>query len=66
LAKGDSERSLPPMETDADKLHHDLERYCYLLSRISDQEAIGVLMELIGEAVLRLNEIDQTDTGRQE
>jgi len=54
------------METDADKLHHDLERYCYLLSRISDQEAIGVLMELIGEAVLRLNEIDQTDTGRQE
>ena len=54
------------METDADKLRHDLERYCHLLSRITDQEAIGVLMELIGEAVLRLDEIDQTDTGRQE
>jgi hypothetical protein len=54
------------MKSEAEQLHHDLERYCYLLSRITDQEAIGVLMELIGEAVLRLNEIDQTNTGRHD
>jgi hypothetical protein len=46
------------METEADKLRRDLQRYFSLLSRISDEEAIRFLMELIGEAVRRLKEIE--------
>jgi hypothetical protein len=54
------------METEADKLRHDLQRFCYLLGRITDQEAVEVLMELIGEAVLCMTEIDQIDTATDE
>ena len=59
-------RSLPPMETEADKLRHDVQRYCHLLCRITDEEAVKRLLELIGDAVLRLNEIDHSDATSDE
>jgi hypothetical protein len=49
------------MDTEAEKLRRDVERYCYLLSRITDEEAIKRLLELIREAVMRLNEIERPD-----
>jgi hypothetical protein len=59
-------RSVPPMETEADKLRHDVQRYCYLLCRITDEEAVKRLLELIGDAVVRLNEIEHSDATSDE
>jgi hypothetical protein len=59
-------RSLPPMEIEADKLRHDVQRYCHLLCRITDGEAVKRLLELIGDAVVRLNEIDHSDATSDE
>lgn len=46
------------MGTEADELRRDLQRYCSLLSRITDEEAVQCLIELIGEAVRRLKDIE--------
>jgi hypothetical protein len=48
------------METEADKLRRDVQRYCYLLGRITYEEVLKLLLELIGEAVVRLNEIEHS------
>jgi hypothetical protein len=49
------------METEADKLRRDLQRYCYLLTRITDEEAVKFLLELMGEATMRLKEVEAVD-----
>jgi hypothetical protein len=49
------------MDTEADKLRRDLERYYGLISRITDEEAVGFLIEMIGEAALRLKEIEAVE-----
>jgi hypothetical protein len=54
------------MESEADKLRRDVRRYCYLLGRITDEEAVKILIELIGEAVLRLNEIEPSERARDQ
>ena len=54
------------METEADKLRRDVRRYCHLLSRITDGQAVTHLLELIGEAVVRLSEIEHSETTQDE
>lgn len=54
------------MDTEADKLRRDLQRYCSLLSRITDEEAIRFLIEMIGEAVRRLKEIEAAENSPEE
>ncbi|HUC63998.1 MAG TPA: hypothetical protein VMA53_01140 [Stellaceae bacterium] len=44
-----------------DELHRDLQRYCCLLSRITDEAAIRFLIEMMGEAALRLKEIESLE-----
>jgi hypothetical protein len=46
------------MKAEAAKLHHDLQRYWYLLSQINDQQTSKVLREHIAEAEARLDAID--------
>jgi hypothetical protein len=49
------------MDTEADRLRRDLERYYGLLSRITDEEAVRFLIDMIGEAALRLKEIEAVE-----
>ncbi|HZB91614.1 MAG TPA: hypothetical protein VE397_09245 [Stellaceae bacterium] len=42
----------------AKELRRDLQRYCYLLTRITDAEGVKFLMELIDEATVRLMELE--------
>lgn len=53
------------MESEAEKLRRDLQRYCYLLTRILDEEGTKFLMELIGEATLRLQAIEMANQDRE-
>ena len=49
------------MGTEADELRRDLQRYCSLLSRITDEEAVQCLIDMIGEAVRRLKDIEAAE-----
>lgn len=53
------------MDTEADKLHRDLQRCCHLLSRITDEEAIRFPMAMMGEAAPRLKEVQADEDLRE-
>jgi hypothetical protein len=54
------------MDSEADELRRDLQRYCSLLSRITDEEAVRFLIDMIGEAAQRLKDIEAAENRPEE